>query len=133
MGWTSCRCGDYLEHHTDVLILQTSLPRGVKPARRTLLHLPLSAAKSCLLLCRRSSVANIMFVKPTLISLIYIPICGEYRHDRYPSAKMTRSGSFGGHTKVGKGKSRKCTVRNGSSTLTVCNATSRMAQLLPSA
>ena len=51
-----------------------------------------------------------------------------YRLVRYPFARMTRSASSGGSTKVGRARSHRCTVRSGSSTSTVCNGTSRTAR-----
>lgn len=51
------------------------------------------------------------------------------RRGRCLSAKTTKSGSFGGHTRGAREKSRKYIVRNGWSTLTVYNAINRMVQL----
>lgn len=124
LGPSGCTLG---ELWTDA-VPQTSRPHGASRARRTSPPPPPSAARSCPQHSRRNSAANTTYAYRSLYldgqasdSTMFSP----YRHGRYLSAKMTRSALYGESTRVVRERSHRCTVRNGSSTSSVCRGTSR--------
>jgi hypothetical protein len=110
---------------------QTSPLRGARTARPISAHPLQCAARLCRHPYPKNFGRNTTYVGSARgtrrVVLILLTRRGHYR-----SARMTKYGFCGGNTRVGKERLHRCTARNGSFMLTVCNAINPTVLLHPS-
>ena len=131
VGWYITSLDDQLKHKRWRMVSVTDVSSSRRKARKAHFSAPSSIRRKIMSSALSKELRGKYNVRFRFITFWRKTYSG-CRLAHCPSVKMMRSGSFEESTRVVRARWRKCTERNGSSTLTVCNVTSQTVQHHPS-